>query len=99
MAVPVRRWEARLERHVILHAKKLKLEVYKFTSPGRRGVPDRMFINKRGRICFIELKAPGKTPNPMQDREIKILTARGVLAFWSSEINECKEFLTDFSEL
>ena len=89
----------RLERHVVAHAKRLRLEVYKFTSPGRRGVPDRMFINKRGRVCFIELKAHGKKPDPMQEREMKILMKRDVLAIWSSDIDECKEFLNDFAEL
>lgn len=37
----------------------------KFTSPGRRSVPDRMVVMP-GRIAFVELKAPGKKPTPKQ---------------------------------
>ena len=83
----------------MLHAKRLKLEVYKFSSPGRRGVPDRMFINTRGRICFLELKAPGKKPNALQQREMKLMRDRGVLVGWSSQLLECQDFLDAFAEL
>jgi len=98
-ALPANRWEKRLEKLVVLHAKRLKLEVYKFSSPGRRGVPDRMFINTRGRICFLELKAPGKKPNALQQREMKLMRDRGVLVGWSSQLLECQDFLDAFAEL
>lgn len=32
----------------------------KFTSPGFDGVPDRLVLLPKGRMAFIELKAPGK---------------------------------------
>lgn len=38
----------------------------KFTSPGRRSVPDRLVTLPGGRVLFIEVKAPGKTPTPNQ---------------------------------
>ena len=98
-ALPANRWEKRLEKLVVLHAKRIKLEVYKFSSPGRRGVPDRMFINTRGRICFLELKAPGKKPNALQQREMKLMRDRGVLVGWSSQLLECQDFLDAFAEL
>jgi hypothetical protein len=98
-ALPANRWEKQLERHVRLHARKLKLEVYKFTSPGRRGVPDRMFINALGRICFLELKAPGKKPCALQRHEMEVMRRRGVLVGWSSQLDECKEFLDTFADL
>lgn len=84
---------------MVIHAKRLKLEVYKFSSPGRRGVPDRMFINTRGRIAFLELKAPGKRPDALQLREIALMRKRGVLVGWSSQLLECQDFLDAFAEL
>lgn len=42
---------------------------YKFTSPGRRNVPDRICVLPGGRIVFVELKAPGKKPTAGQARE------------------------------
>lgn len=38
----------------------------KFTSPGMDGVPDRMVLFPKGRIGFVEVKAPGKKPRPLQ---------------------------------
>lgn len=41
----------------------------KFTSPGRRSVPDRLVTLPEGRMIFVELKAPGKTPTENQSRD------------------------------
>jgi hypothetical protein len=60
---------------------------YKFISPGRRGVPDRLvmlpipeehreLINKY--IWFTELKAPGKKPGAHQLNEIRALRKLGM---------------------
>ena len=38
----------------------------KFVSPGCSGVPDRIVLIPGGKICFVELKAPGKTERPRQ---------------------------------
>lgn len=45
---------------------------WKLVSPGVAGVPDRICL-KAGRIVFVELKAPGKHPRPIQKRRIKQL--------------------------
>ena len=41
----------------------------KFTSPGRRSVPDRLVTLPGGRIVFAEIKAPGKKPTKLQQRD------------------------------
>lgn len=41
----------------------------KFTSPGRRSVPDRLVTLPNGRIVFVELKAPKKRPTENQIRD------------------------------
>lgn len=38
----------------------------KWSSPSQRGVPDRICVMPGGRIVFVELKAPGKKPTPLQ---------------------------------
>lgn len=43
---------------------------YKFTSPARRSVPDRIIIFPSGKVIFIEFKAAGKQPTEGQQREI-----------------------------
>ena len=38
----------------------------KLVSPGFDGMPDRLIILPGGRIGFVEVKAPGKKPRPLQ---------------------------------
>ena len=46
---------------------------WKFTSPGTAGVPDRIVLMPAGRISFVEVKAPGEKPRPLQRIRIKTL--------------------------
>lgn len=41
----------------------------KFISPGRRSVPDRIVTLPGGVIVFVEVKAPGKKPTDLQERD------------------------------
>ncbi len=54
---------------------------WKFTSPGTAGVPDRIVLMPSGRIAFVEVKAPGVTPRPLQRLRIKTLRRLGFKAF------------------
>lgn len=38
----------------------------KWVSPGLDGVPDRIVLLPDGRIGFVEVKAPGEAPRPLQ---------------------------------
>ena len=38
----------------------------KFTSPGMDGMPDRLVLLPQGHIGFVEVKAPGEKPRPLQ---------------------------------
>lgn len=40
----------------------------KLVSPGTDGMPDRMVLLSEGRISFVEVKAPGQNPRPIQER-------------------------------
>lgn len=67
--------EKEIEKKVCDYAKtKYGALCYKFTSPQRRSVPDRMIIFPSGLLVFIEFKAQGKKPTPAQEREIGRLT-------------------------
>lgn len=50
---------------------------YKFTSPSRRSVPDRLCLFPGGRVVFVECKAPGKQPTAGQTREMTRLSSLG----------------------
>ena len=49
----------------------------KFISPGFDGVPDRLVLLPKGKIAFIELKAPGKVLRPLQVRRKRQLETLG----------------------
>ncbi|WFQ80478.1 VRR-NUC domain-containing protein [Xenorhabdus sp. SF857] len=66
-----------IERHLVNEVKKAGGIAYKFVSPGRRGVPDRIVILPNGRVVFVECKAPGEKPRPDQLREHERLRALG----------------------
>ena len=54
---------------------------WKFPSPGTSGVPDRIVLLPSGRIGFVEVKAPGETPRPLQHLRIRTLRRLGFKAF------------------
>ena len=64
--------ERDVEKKATDWAKKNGWLTYKFVSPSNRGVPDRVFI-KDGHVVFIEFKAPGKKPTPLQAQTIRKL--------------------------
>lgn len=49
----------------------------KLVSPGTDGMPDRMVLLPEAHIGFVEVKAPGKKPRPLQERRHKELQALG----------------------
>ena len=50
---------------------------WKFISPGTAGVPDRLVLMQSGRIGFVEVKASGEKPRPLQKLRIKTLKKMG----------------------
>jgi hypothetical protein len=73
--------EKQIEAKVCDYAKNCGLLVYKFTSPNRMAVPDRMFVRPDGKIFFIEFKREGQKPTPAQDREHERLRGHAVQVF------------------
>ena len=49
----------------------------KLVSPGFDGMPDRMVLMPEGRIAFVEVKAPGEKPRPLQLARHRLLSRLG----------------------
>lgn len=49
----------------------------KLTSPGFSGMPDRMMLLPGGKIGFVEVKAPGENPRPLQMARHRLLLRLG----------------------
>ncbi len=53
----------------------------KLVSPGADGMPDRMVLLPGGHIGFVEVKAPGQKPKPLQVRRHEQLRALGFMVY------------------
>lgn len=52
----------------------------KFTSPGKRGVPDRLVtVGPNGFVCFVEVKKPGEKPRSLQRLDHETRRRKGCL--------------------
>ena len=49
----------------------------KFVSPGFDGVPDRIVLLPGAKVGFVEVKAPGKRPGPLQRSRHELLKGLG----------------------
>lgn len=73
--------ERRIERALAQAARNAGGHAYKFVSPSTNGMPDRLLILPGGHIGFVELKAPGQKPRPIQTRRHEQLRALGCAVF------------------
>jgi Holliday junction resolvase len=69
--------EGKLERALKRKVEKLGGKALKFVSPGMVGVPDRIILMPKGKILFVEMKAPGEALSPIQDKRKRDLEALG----------------------
>ena len=57
----------------------------KFTSPGFDGVPDRLALLPGGKVAFVEVKAPGEKPRPLQLARHRLLRRLGFQVYMLDE--------------
>ena len=58
--------EKTVEQKLVAAVKKMGGICPKWVSPGFAGMPDRIVLLPGAKIGFVEVKAPGKTPRPLQ---------------------------------
>jgi hypothetical protein len=73
--------ERELERRFRVAVQSVGGIAYKFTSPGRAGVPDRMIVLPGGVTFFVELKSATGRLTPLQFREHDRLRTLGCYVF------------------
>lgn len=69
---------------------------WKLVSPGTSGVPDRICL-MRNRVVFVELKAPGKQPRPIQQHRMNQLRKQGFTTLVVDSVDGIKEVLDALS--
>jgi hypothetical protein len=83
--------ESEIEKYFVQEVEKVGALQYKFKSPGRVGVPDRIVMFNES-FCFVELKATGKEPDDHQIREHKRIEDQGIPVF----VIDSKECVDEF---
>lgn len=73
--------ERDIERKLVVETVRRRGVALKFVSPGCIGVPDRIVMLPDGKMGFVELKAPGKKPRPIQVRRIQQMRKMGFKVF------------------
>lgn len=69
--------EKQLEYLFLTEVRRVGGMALKFVSPGFAGVPDRLVLIPDGKVGFVEVKAPGKHPRPLQMARHKQLRKLG----------------------
>lgn len=70
-----------IEQHLVKAVKNSGGIAPKLVSPGFDGMPDRLVLLPGGKIGFVEVKAPGKEPRPLQVARHGLLQRLGFKVF------------------
>ena len=87
--------EKQLENKLRLLVKKAGGIAPKFVSPGLSGMPDRLILLPDGIIAFVELKAPGKKPRPLQLARHRLLRSLGFRVYVIDNEEQIGELLNE----
>ena len=66
-----------VEQHLVKAVKSSGGIAPKLVSPGFDGMPDRLVLLPGGKIGFVEVKAPGKMPRPLQVSRHRLMEKLG----------------------
>ena len=68
---------------------------WKCTSPGTAGVPDRIILMPEGRIAFVEVKAPGEKPRPLQLSRHRLLRRLGFKVYVLDALEDIEKIISE----
>lgn len=80
--------EKLIEQQLIKSVKDIGGIALKIVSPGFDGMPDRLILLPNRKLAFVEVKAPGKTLRPLQEKRKRQLEALGFLVFCLDHIDQ-----------
>ena len=80
--------EKLIEQQLIKSVKDIGGIALKIVSPGFDGMPDRLILLPNRKAAFVEVKAPGKTLRPLQEKRKRQLEALGFLVFCLDHIEQ-----------
>lgn len=85
--------ERQIEKFLTDKVKKLGGLSVKLNSASFSGLPDRMILMPKGKMYFVELKAPGKKPRPLQVAIHKVFAELGFKVYVIDTKERVGEFI------
>lgn len=61
-------------------------------------MPDRLVVLPGGKIAFVELKAPGKQPTPLQQKKMQELKSLGAFCTWTDSRKGVDQILKELQD-
>ena len=80
--------EKTIEKKLVIAIKDMGGIAPKFMSPGLDGMPDRIVLLPGGRMGFVEVKAPGKVPRPLQEARHRMLRRLGFQVYLLDAVDQ-----------
>ena len=71
----------------------------KFVSPGLDGMPDRIVLLPHGKMAFVEVKAHGKKPRPLQVRRKSQLESLGFSVYCLDDATQIGGMLDEIQSI
>ena len=88
-------FESRIERRLKNEVERRGGKALKFTPQGYAGMPDRIILIPGGKTVFVELKAPGKKPRPLQVKRARELHTLGFRVYLIDSIESINSFIKE----
>ena len=82
-----------IEHHLVMETEKAGGKAVKLVSPSFAGMPDRLILLADGKMGFVEVKAPGQKPRPLQLKRHAMLRRLGYQVFVLDAIETIPEVL------
>jgi len=87
-----------IERKLIQAVRQCGGLALKFISPGFNGVPDRLLLLMGGKVAFVEVKAPGEKPRPLQVHRMVQLRELGFPVYVVDSEKAVREMMDDMKK-
>ena len=87
--------EKSIEQKLVQAVKAMGGIAPKFISPGWSGMPDRIILLPVGRIAFVEVKAMGRKPRPLQLHRHGLLRRLGFRVFVLDDVGQINKIMEE----
>lgn len=87
--------EKQIERKLVNAVKAAGGIAPKFVSPGYDGMPDRLLLLQGGRMAFVEVKALGEKPRPLQTARHRMLRKLGFKVYVLDAVTDIEKIVKE----